>query len=877
MTNHALAITTIALALWINGDSLGFAPEDEQVSAYLEEHGLDVLLEVQLFDRLQQEKDSTKRLALADQLSEIYRTQLVSKGLSERDRMDVRLRSQVLVGMMPPNTLLELRVELLVQQYADHEQAADHDRIGLLNPDAKALAIVAMEEIVSELERISKLADSQAMVLDRSAARSKGQRQGDQDRKRTKMIGLRSRSNFFLGWAGYSYAALNGSKVEPETLRAFGWVLGFKGQLPVLDRLDVDLLEYDHVARAVLGVAMCKALNQDTGEARVWFKVVQDSDDAPQFTKDFAQQRQLEVYLSERNWIASKQAAIELENHEPESLLGVAQSRLLVLKTLQTRGSGSRGKGGSEGIEELAKMGLGRLIDLGEIGHVLELHERFGALPLLNVGFVSLYTQGLSELARSNEGGGNAGYAQASVKFSKAIQADDAERYGIHAADAVLKLAFCELRQRRAKAAAEVLTQYDNLIVESDQREEAAWLMILAYDEAVRSGQDQMSEMMTTLIGEYLHTYPSTERANVLIVRYAMSPHIEADDAIGSLVIDDPDDALAIPARRKLIQLLYKNPDLVEGGEVQLHEVVVEHAKWLWANEPVDSVNVREGRERLAVCRVVLATGLAAGLSAGGSADVPDLGQLDQVIQRGLGIMEEFSALDGVRSEFLFRRVQVLLLQGDYVQAGEIAMGKGGGGGLDDSVVGSALLMVFEQAIKEFDAQQNITSAQGVVRYGRGVLDAMIDDSRDGLDWRLSIVAEGIAGAALYLADELGDETMRAYGAALSDRVFLEGHPTANGLVRTAVLNETNGHLDTALECWLRLVSTVSEAEELWHRARYESLRLLMMTDEQQARSVYGQYQALQPEGSPEPWGGLITGLFEVGEVGGDAVDGGGP
>ena len=844
--------------------AMAVAPEDEQVSAFLEEHGLDDLLEVQLFDRFTNERDGTERFKIAQRLAGVYMESLADENLSEDQRRDILLKGKVLVGLMPQDELLELRLELLIQRYSEHERASDLDRIGLLSDESREFAIASLAEIVPELKKISVVAGIQEDQLNRTAARTNGEEQVENERKLALMRSVNSRAHFILGWAGYSEAVLREMKVSNDVLSSFGWVLGFDGKSPVLDQMDIDLLEYDHVARAMLGVALSKLQNGDTYEARSWFAKIVDAPSTPEFAVNFAQQRILETMLLELDWSTSLRQAIFLRDFEPESLLEVAQARLLVLRTLGTKAGGAygqRGNGGQEGATELAKMGLERLIELGEIGHILDLQRRFGTLPLLNSGFVSFYTQGLAEVADGDAGGGDGAYAQASLKLGQSLQASDVERYLVHAADAALKLAYCQMRLGKPGEAAAVLDRNSALFVDDELVEEAAWLKILAHDSAVQAGQDQLSERLSVLIAEYIRSYPSTERANTLVVRFAMTPHLQGVDAVSALVIEDPADPLALIARRKYIQVLYKNPDLVADGRgnhsEQLYGEIIKHAHWVWEYEADEAVNLREGRERLAVLRIVLSSGMGV--------ESPDVGLLARMVTQSEQLMESMPALNGSASEIEFRRIQLALLQGQIEQAGELAMSSTV---LEDSVASAAMGMVFEAADSRFDDRQTVPNAQAVIRYGRRVLDEWRDGSRVELDRRHSEIAEAMAEAAVYLGGELGDATMREYGFALSLEVFEHGVPSTDGLIRTAVVGESLGEAEVAIQCWLMLVARLPTADERWHRARYESFRLLKASDAARADTAFAQYVVLYPDGSPEPWGERIRAMFLDSEVG---------
>ncbi|MBL4808432.1 MAG: hypothetical protein JKY43_00040 [Phycisphaerales bacterium] len=346
------------------------APDDDRVSEYFADHGLDELLEVQLFDRLTDSKDAVERSVIARRLGGLYLAEIADENLADDVRSEVLLKGRVLVGMIPRDELLGLRLELLVRLYKEHEQDADLDRIGLLSDADRVAGGEVMKGIVPELARIAKVSNAHVEQLVRNVSRTTDLRADEYESMLVDARGNRSRANFFHGWAGYSGAALNGREVGLGVFKAFGWVLGFEGKIPVLDRMDMDLLEYDHVGRAMLGVALSKLQNGNTGEARVWFQAVENSLEAPEFAVQFAKERLLEVALAERDWIAGERLALGLRDFTPESLLGVSQARLLVMRTIGGGrlkiGIGARG--GAKGRRNLLGSGLGGLLNLVRLG-----------------------------------------------------------------------------------------------------------------------------------------------------------------------------------------------------------------------------------------------------------------------------------------------------------------------------------------------------------------------------------------------------------------------------------------------------------------------------------------------------------------------------
>jgi hypothetical protein len=856
LRSKAYILSLATLCLFVCQGMGAMSPVDDEVGAFLEEQSLDDLLEVQLFDRVQRERDTDQRLYLAQRLGDLYLAKLMEQDATDSLRQEYLLKSQILIGLIPESELLELRLELLIELYKEHEQVADLKRIGLLDTNRASEALVAFQMLSAEFARISLVADSKVEQFNRQAARTSGETQAENEQRLAESRALFSRARFFEAWTGYSKAVLQETKVESSTIKAFGWVLGFDGSLPVLEDTDQDLLEYDHVARSMIGVALCKLQNQEYGAARLWLSTIEESTIAPEFAVQFASKRLLDVFLAQLDWKEAYRQALLLKNASPNSLLGVPQSRLLVIATMENTNNTERGRGGDEGSTELAKLGLEQLVDLGEIGHVIGLLDRFGSLPVIGNGFISRYIRGLSQLSRADETGELAGYAQAAIELNQALETSDVNKYLIHAGDALLKMVYCELRSDRPSSALRTLERQDEFIQTDTQKDEAKWLEILALDAVIRSGQDQMGVKLTKLLGEYIRSNPSSERASKLIVQYALSPYLEDTDAFGGLVIEDATDPLAIPARRKLIQMFYKNPDLASGGESNVGHEIIEHARWIWENETRSFTQVREARERLAVFRIVLIMGL--------EMDEPDVRFLGGVIERAQKLIDSEPSFDQFRSELVQREVQILLLDGEIDQAGEIAINSGS---LNDESRRSVLSMTFGRAHRRFMESMSVPNAQSVVRYGRALLDEYQERVGERLDSRMSLYVESMAYCALYISDQNNDGIMREYALSLGIRVLNDGVPSEYGLIRTGELSEQYGNLDDAYTCWLKLVNTLDTSDMNWHRARYESLRLLKSQDRMKAVTVYQQYVTLYPEGSPAPWGALIKELFR--ELGG--------
>ena len=138
-------------------------PEDDIVTEYLQSNSLNTLLEAHLFDRVTQERDPEVRLAHSNELGQIYLDVLNDQEINNRVRKSYLLKAQILVEMIPMTELLELRLELLVEQYKEFEHVADLKRIELLNEELASEAIVVLDRLYPTFSRIASVAESRPL------------------------------------------------------------------------------------------------------------------------------------------------------------------------------------------------------------------------------------------------------------------------------------------------------------------------------------------------------------------------------------------------------------------------------------------------------------------------------------------------------------------------------------------------------------------------------------------------------------------------------------------------------------------------------------------------------------------------------------------
>jgi tetratricopeptide (TPR) repeat protein len=834
------------------------SPEDEAVTSFLREEGLRELLEVQLFDRISAEEDEPERRILGERLGSLYLSLIREGSIDEATRERAMARARVLCGMMPEDAMLDLRLELIAQVYRAHERSAALARIDLLGDGARESSIAALTSIGPELDRIAQYALVSIDRLDKAASRSVGDRQAAFDQELGDVRATHSRARFIQGWVGYALGVLERRVIAEPTLLSFGWILGFEGKTLVLDRVDTDLLEYEHVARSMLGVAMCRSHNAeirsggDFTEARLWLTKLTEARGTPDDVRALGQQRLLGVIARERDWREATRQAYLLRDTEPDTLLTTPVARDLAIQGLTAMGARDPGLGGVEGAQECARIALEQLVSLGEIGHVLELSRRFGSLPMLRSGFIAAYTRALDALSRADAERSANAYAVAADELRRAIESDDADEYRAYVRECALSLAYCEIRAERPERAIETIAGIMPELVDPAQIEQARWLDILAHDGAISGGATGLGQALRTKLGSYLRDYANTDRANTLVVRFALGEHLDPRDAVEALLIDNPDDPLAITARRKLVQLLYEHPELGGLDDAERFGAILMHAQWIWAHEPEGAETVREARERLAVSRIVLETGMRAGEGA-------DPEALMEIVERAESIIAAHPALVGSSGEITYRRVQVLLRLGEVDEAGTIVLDPGS---METRLLDAARVLVFVELADRFDGSGRVDDAQRVVRVGDRIREGI---GQGPLSDRDSSILATIARAYRVIGEETGSDEALAIAEGLARRVVEFGVADVSTTIMAAQLAERRGDSAFALECWSTLVGSLRSDDERWWMARYESLRLLRELDPDGFDAAMAQYRALYPEGAIEPWGERIEALDQGG------------
>lgn len=816
---------------------------DDRVERFLIDHGMDQLLEVQLESRLERADSQPEREEIAGALSSLYLQQLRTLDRNTPYREVVLLRANALIERVPSVPLHELRLELLVDAFVSHEDAIELSELRLLDAGSRAESLGVMRDTRRGLNRLLAETKKELDLLERRRPGSRSL--GAQTLLETRLDTLRRLTSFghyYLGWAGLGEAVLEQRHVERETYEAFGWLLRAEGGMPLSKDLHLAALEYEHVARAVIGVALCESQSEEEGLAEIWLSGLLEYENLPSTVAPEARRRLLRVLVRDQRWAQALALGIEICSALGDGQLSVADARFVAMETLDTRAVGT-----SDDARELVALCVEQLVEQREIGHIVDLYQRYQNLPLIGSGFIPTYASALAELERAESESQTPLYSSVIVQLHRALKSFDADAYPEHRDDCRLKLAYALIRDDKPAEAIEMCELVMDTSVEPDANEEARWLRIAALDHANALAGKRASSVLEDAVRAYIERYPGSPRSRSLVLRYSAQGVIDpfvAIETLGSVPDTDPN---ALDAKRLLVQLQY---ELLRTSGFR------------------DAEMLRRTRE------------LCASIIESSSADVPESVRvallqisIDLVIRdtpadprRARVLIEDARSLigsgpmrDRLEPELLTQLIRVALIEGRtdlaLVHLDELRTE-------DRGRADEAQVLILNQLIELWETGPTPQTASSLVGVGVPIIARVVPPEPATLGVQQSSLLEVVAHAAMFLHAHAPDADMLALAVRLSDRVLEQGQPSEGGLRRTSELALMNQDAATALEAWLRLLAAFPQGDDRWYEARYESLVLMLQIDPDRARTTYEQFRTLNPELGGPPWDEKFRGLF---------------
>jgi len=846
------------------------------IERYLSDRGLDGLLAEYLKSQIEVQSGD-RRIALAERLARLYVRLLGETSDPESRERWVRL-SQSLLERVPEAQTDELRIDLAKARYLRAEQLAERSRLRMATEEEVGEARRVLESVRPIFGQIGTKLNHRVDLLERRERRTSSDpeliRQALSKARR-----LRSLSMYYEGWTQYYLALLTGATQQAQdALRSFGWLLNASGGRPAtLERLRPAMLRHEHVARSAMGAAMCLSLRGNDTEAMHWLDTIAGAEDVPKPVIDQLFSRRLIVLSRAGRW-AEVQFLVERrrqpDRRRPATPLAASEARLVAVLAMDALERLSKKSPARDLVRSVAQTGLGDLVAGGEISHVLDLVARYGQLPLGEGGFIVSYVDGLvaydKARAAHRAGGeddsvptGNAtiasNYLAAAGLLSKAAASDDAERFVEQRARADLLAGLSFYYADRLEEAADRLERAWHAAGDQEQAEQALWMAVLALERAVDRGAERLTDQRDRLVLVYLQTYPRSDRAAIVLMKWASRGSIDAEQALAILLGVQADSEIYEAARRHASRLLYAQFRRSNGAQRDFAALrFAEVAEELLA---MDARTVRsesgEAAQKAAASAVLRARQIADALLGTSTPDV------DRA-EAALNTLESVAAsmdmdLGPVAQEVVYRRLQIALVRGDMNAADElIARAHAGGGHFAEQ----ADRFVYQHALEAWSrSPADADLARRVVRTGAAVMVQFQTDENALNNPVVRTLHDTVAAAAALVWRKTDDEQMRDVALRIDKGLIDAGRGGRGVLHRYAQLSEQAGQPREALDAWLRLLSGSDDDSPDWYEARYNSIRLQLVLDPSRARAVMDRHTVLHPDYGPEPWGPLLRDL----------------
>lgn len=890
---HAVLVGLLAHAAQAAPIPVG--PEDEAVEQFLSDHQLTGLLADQLEARLRG-APTYERAEIAERLASVY-AQLLEQSEGVESQRAWEERSRALLESVPDADSLELRLGLARASYKRVEKVAENWRLRVGQKEEIEVAERRFEELVLQFEKVASEANERVKTLEHQ---EESTRAYDSELLAAALgSARRSRSlaHYLSGWCDLYIAELSGKAESAQSAeRHFGWLTNARpGEMPEVERLPQQTLRYAHVARSAIGVGMARALRGQVDDALAWFDAVERAEGVtPQVKRQLFTVRASALARAGR-WTALLEMVMQRASKaegRPVEPMPTVEARLVAVLALEEQAT-QPGQTLPE-VDKLRDTALSDLVARGELGHVLELVQRYGQDELGGEGFVPQNIRGLIgyDAARqaqkdlgedTSEPTANSGvarrYLEAADHLRHALGAKDAAQYQAAAANATVLLGMSLYAGAGASGspgglfqeAATNLVNASERLSDRTRAAEAMWMAIRALQQAIerKAGNvEELAALRLSLSDRFIASYPEDDRSAALMLNRATTAQVSPTEAIDALLRVPETSSVYEASRRQAARLAYEA--FRNAGPADRDWAAT---RFLSIAEPMLAVDRRRAASgdsqsaAMASVRARQIVDATLGMSA------PDLSRAERALDV-LASLVSAGLVDPapIRGELDYRRAQILLARnapGDRENAEALVEALQS---TDVRYATAASTLFYRDALGTLkklqraaspDVGQITIAARGVLKNGQRLLDTWSRDA-GGVpsNVRDSVQAES-ADAAMIIWTYAKDTEARDAAVKLT-RELLQRQPSDVRLLRlNAELSEAIGETDAALEAWRTLVAGLNSADPAWFEAKYRLIELLTRADPPRAREVLEQHKLLYPDFGPEPWGPRLAELAQ--------------
>ncbi len=883
-----LAVGVAALAL-CNG-SVRAAPDpideaNEAIGAFLRDADLSEL-EILHFEALLEEAEGSARRDIGQRLARAYAA-LMEQAESDERRAELEARSSALLQRMPEIDSLDLRLSLARAEYTRAEAVAERTRLRLAD---EAEVLEARRKFGSLAQRLDDIAQVATQRV-RSFERQEEQVGSTELIERALADARRHRSmaHYLAGWASYYSAELERGSASSAAIAAqrhFGKLLNARpDKVPTIDRVPLQMLEFDHVARSAIGVGLCESLRGDSESALEWLDMLDDAGNLPEPIEDQLPAWRIVVLARAGDW--GELSAYARGELNAETGLSTLLARLIAVLALEGASPAN-----ADLAVSLAQTAMGSLATEGQIGQLLDIADDYFDLVRTDDaperGFLANYLRGLRahEQAREQHEASGApndqptpdadarrGYEAAARFLERALQADDASRYARARGGALLLQGlagfFASQTTGQLEAAAGLLEQAGEALrsVDLERAGNAHRLAVRAIELALeREPAQRLERRRAELIDAFLTRYRAHPAAASFLYTRATSGTLPPAEAARDLLSIPDSSPVATAAHHEAARLLYQLYVNASGAARQ-HAAL----RFLEIGGRLldrDRGSLYRPDEQAAERAIVNARRV---LECELSLPDPDRDRAEAAYDL-LALLYGRGSLGSpeVVAEMAYRGMQLAVMRGDIEQAEEsiellaehdpdlaarasrqllVEVGRNWNaridalGGLEDAALAT---------------QQDLDETARVIELVRRALSGMSDTERalsDPASAQLHMLLAR-AHAVLWIAGRGERDLQRARGLYDS---LIEAQGSNERILRDASVFAIKAQqFETALTALRGLLAGQRSGEREWFRTKTEMIETLERVDPDRARDVLTQHVVLYPDLAPEPYGARL-------------------
>lgn len=836
--------------------------------AYLLDLGLTKALAASLRQRLETSQGEARRAA-AETLGDLY-AKMLDADPTPAERQDIEQRCRDLLAKVPEVATPALRLTLATAQYLPMEDLVERQQLLLATPEEVAEARRVLAEVTPVFQRLGRELAGRLKTQEERRDRA-GISEEELAKVRTQIDELReqrSRAEFRAGWASLYLSMVTGEQQHAtKAMEHFGVILNaLPGRPATIDRAPVDLIRYDHVAKAVTGCALASSRLGNHVEAIRWLKELDQASELPKEVADQLLRRRLVVLAADDRWSELDIAVTKARRDESGKTrpLPLADARQLAIVSLEALRKRDFREGLRAKAQETAQVAMADLVARGEVGHVMSLVRHYGTAIIGTEGFINGYVRAMRafddardlhkkrqpDVANSPTADAETvnAYRLATELFKGCLASSDAASHPATRLQATMCLGLSQHYAGQLEDAATSLEQAFALPGPESDRRNALQYAIVSLGLATKGGAKGLESRRERLETLFIQSFPNTREANAMVLQRAGGGRTLSAADIDALLAVPREDPVHRAARSVAADALYRSWRSAASGSSRDFAGVkfIDVAMELLRREVTDATASDDAAARrmadVAVNRARRVAEVALGAAVADASTA----------QEAMTIIDSLAKFHGVdlaalADELGYRRFQIAVARRDApAEARELETLRTLGG----PFVPAAERFLFRRALDQWNADRNdVEAASRVVAGGTRVL-LHVDFSPAAL----ANVRDGVADAAAALWRLQGDVAMRELAMRLDREQVEKGFKTLASLRRLATLGEEAGEIGQAVQAWLDLLVATEEDSDAWYEARHESIRLLATQDQAKALAALLQFKTLRPGYGPAPW-----------------------